>query len=291
VGGEAGFELAQLVRAPMNNPFTALTRPRISSGVSSCTKDARITMLIMSAAPSTTSTASENQNEVDRPKAMVATPNTHGGEHHAPTLRSTANRASHSDISSAPTAGPNAAGPGPRAGQQDVLGEHRQQRGGAAQQHGEQVQRDRPEDVRAAADEADAGQQRIQGGLAFVQRRLAGGQVEHQQAGDEVQHHGRAIDPDAAEGVEQAAEGRGDDGRRLLRRLRAATARGNSALGTMLGSRAWVVGISKERAAPSRKARMKIISRVTLPVRPADGQRQGDQACTDWQIAATLRRS
>ena len=49
----------------MNIPLTALTRPRISSGVSSCTKEARITMLIMSAAPSTTSTANENQNEVD----------------------------------------------------------------------------------------------------------------------------------------------------------------------------------------------------------------------------------
>ena len=35
------------------------------------------------------------------------------------------------------------------------------------------------------------------------------------------------------------------------------------ALGTMLGNSAWVVGISNERAAPSRKARMKIISRVT----------------------------
>ncbi|MNG31508.1 hypothetical protein D3C84_1173270 [compost metagenome] len=43
----------------------------------------------------------------------------------------------------------------------------------------------------------------------------------------------------------------------------AATARGNSELGTMLGNKAWVVGISKERAAPSRNARMKIISRVT----------------------------
>ncbi|MNF95249.1 hypothetical protein D3C84_779910 [compost metagenome] len=90
----------------MNRPLTALTRPRISSGVSSCTKDARITMLIMSAAPNTTSTASENQNEVDRPNAMVATPNTPTAVNITrPTLRSTENRASHSDISNAPTAG------------------------------------------------------------------------------------------------------------------------------------------------------------------------------------------
>ncbi|MNJ44674.1 hypothetical protein D3C76_968160 [compost metagenome] len=46
----------------------------------------------------------------------------------------------------------------------------------------------------------------------------------------------------------------------------AATARGNSAEGTTFGSSAWVAGISKERALPSRKARMKISSRLTLPV-------------------------
>ena len=63
-------------------------------------------MLIMSAAPSTTSTANENQNEVDRPNAMVATPNTPTAVNITrPTLRSTGNLASHSDISKAPMAG------------------------------------------------------------------------------------------------------------------------------------------------------------------------------------------
>ncbi|MNL69101.1 hypothetical protein D3C87_1939180 [compost metagenome] len=71
----------------------------------------------------------------------------------------------------------------------------------------------------------------------------------------------------------------------------AATARGNSALGTMLGSRAWVVGISKERAAPSRNARMKIISRVTWSVALPMASDRAIRACRDWQIAATLRRS
>ncbi|MNH05409.1 hypothetical protein D3C72_1425000 [compost metagenome] len=46
----------------------------------------------------------------------------------------------------------------------------------------------------------------------------------------------------------------------------AATARGNSAAGTTLGSSAWVAGISKERVLPNRKARMKINSRLTLLV-------------------------
>jgi len=73
-------------------------------------------MLIMSAAPSTTSTASENQNEVDRPKAMVATPNTPTAVNITrPTLRSTENRASHSDISNAPTAGADRSRPRPQA--------------------------------------------------------------------------------------------------------------------------------------------------------------------------------
>ena len=46
----------------------------------------------------------------------------------------------------------------------------------------------------------------------------------------------------------------------------AATARGNSPAGTTLGNNAWVAGISNERLAPSRKARAKISSRVTLSV-------------------------
>ncbi|MNF92164.1 hypothetical protein D3C84_748010 [compost metagenome] len=99
----------------MNRPFTALTRPRISSGVCSCTKAPRITMLIMSAAPSTASTARENQKEVDSPKAMVATPNTPTEVNMIrPTLRSMGKRASQKDISSAPTAGAERSRPRPQ---------------------------------------------------------------------------------------------------------------------------------------------------------------------------------
>ncbi|MNF95248.1 hypothetical protein D3C84_779900 [compost metagenome] len=61
----------------------------------------------------------------------------------------------------------------------------------------------------------------------------------------------------------------------------AATARGNSAEGTILGSSAWVVGISKERAAPSKNARMKIISRVTWPVAPPIASVKAIKACSD----------
>ena len=45
----------------------------------------------------------------------------------------------------------------PGADHQDVAGVDRQERGGAAEQHREQVERDRPQDRRARADEQDAG--------------------------------------------------------------------------------------------------------------------------------------
>jgi len=39
------------LEALMNRKFTAPTRPRMSSGVASCTREIRITMLTVSAAP------------------------------------------------------------------------------------------------------------------------------------------------------------------------------------------------------------------------------------------------
>jgi len=46
----------------MKVEFTALTRPRMSSGVSSCTSVWRTTMLTMSAQPPIASMTSESQN-------------------------------------------------------------------------------------------------------------------------------------------------------------------------------------------------------------------------------------
>lgn len=101
--------------APMNRPFTALTRPRISSGVSSCTKAPRMTMLTMSAAPSTTSTPRDSQNDFDRPKAMVARPKMPTERNMIrPTLRSMLKCASQNDIARAPTAGAERSRPRPQ---------------------------------------------------------------------------------------------------------------------------------------------------------------------------------
>ena len=71
----------------------------------------------------------------------------------------------------------------------------------------------------------------------------------------------------------------------------AATARGNSAEGTTLGSNAWVAGISKERALPSRNASTKISSRVTLWVLLPTTSARAISAWANWHSAATRRRS
>src|SRR5438128_11745570 len=59
---------------PMKMLFTAETRPRISSGVTSCTMDPRMITLTLSNAPIRNNTTSENQNALDKPKMMVAMP-------------------------------------------------------------------------------------------------------------------------------------------------------------------------------------------------------------------------
>ncbi|MCY1444601.1 hypothetical protein D9M71_610820 [compost metagenome] len=71
----------------------------------------------------------------------------------------------------------------------------------------------------------------------------------------------------------------------------AATARGNRLVGTIPGNSAWVAGISKERALPSRKARTKIISRLTLSVLLPITSARAINAWALWHKAAMRRRS
>ena len=101
----------------MNSPFTAVTRPRTSSGVPSCTRVMRITTLTMSEAPSTASATSATANTfvdantiADSPKPATA------ANIIFPALRSIGQRVSTSAMVSAPTAGaarnsPNPHGP------------------------------------------------------------------------------------------------------------------------------------------------------------------------------------
>src|SRR3989442_12051010 len=60
---------------PMKMLFTAETRPRISSGVTSCTIDPRTITLTLSKAPTRNSKPSDSQKIFDKPKRMVAIPN------------------------------------------------------------------------------------------------------------------------------------------------------------------------------------------------------------------------
>ena len=55
--------------------FTAETRPRISSGVTSCTMDPRIMTLTLSKAPARKSMPNDSQNAFEKPNPIVARPN------------------------------------------------------------------------------------------------------------------------------------------------------------------------------------------------------------------------
>src|SRR5207253_6818253 len=59
---------------PIKILFTDETRPRISSGVISCTMEPRMITLTLSNAPTKNNNPSDNQNALDKPKRTVAIP-------------------------------------------------------------------------------------------------------------------------------------------------------------------------------------------------------------------------
>src|SRR4029077_5106063 len=60
---------------PIKILFTDETRPRISSGVTSCTMEPRMMTLTLSNAPTRNNTPSDNQKTLDKPNRIVAIPN------------------------------------------------------------------------------------------------------------------------------------------------------------------------------------------------------------------------
>ena len=133
--------------APMNTPLTAATRPRISSGVSSCIKVKRMTTLMLSAAPATANSKMESPRWVDSPKPMLAkTKHSHsrqqfvaypffdGPAGHDEGHQQSTHRWCRPQITQFL-----------RAAMQDVFGKNRQQRRCAAQQNRKQVQRNCPQ--------------------------------------------------------------------------------------------------------------------------------------------------
>ncbi len=101
---------------------------------------------------------------------------------------------------------------------QDVLGENRQQRGGAAQQHREKIQGDHAEHIRSSANEMHAGKQRLECGRFASRRRLFVAQASHQDRRCQIQQAADHVDGARSGDVEKAAYGRAHDHRRLTRR-------------------------------------------------------------------------
>ncbi len=100
----------------MKTMFTALTRPRIASGVAFCSRTRRTTTLTMSAAPSVTSAASESAKLFESPKTIVAAPNTATATSILiPALPPMGRNASTMAVAPAPTAGAARSIPKPRA--------------------------------------------------------------------------------------------------------------------------------------------------------------------------------
>ncbi len=99
----------------MKSELTALTRPRISGGVASCSSDPRMMTLMVSAAPPTASAARESQRLCDIPKITVATPKMATQiNSRLPACRLMGKRAITSDMVSAPMAGAARSMPSPR---------------------------------------------------------------------------------------------------------------------------------------------------------------------------------
>ena len=150
----------------MKTISTAVTRPRSSSGVTSGRIVCRNTTLTRSTPPLTASAASESHIDRDSPKTIMQIPNAvTTPRSFRPAYRPIGRRASRTAATSAPAAGALRSTPETgRADVQDVPREHREQRDGSAEQHREEIERDRAEHHRCPADQPDAGEDALETG-------------------------------------------------------------------------------------------------------------------------------
>ena len=143
------LEPAQLVRRADEDGVDRRHPARIASGVSTCTRVPRTTTLMLSRAPVRASMANDRtivarQAEDDR-RGAEAGDRPEQGPAGAAQRRPVGQDQGHQQRPQ--RRGPRGASPGPRgADVEDVLGEDRQQRRRPAEQHGEQVERDRRQD-------------------------------------------------------------------------------------------------------------------------------------------------
>ena len=126
-------------------------------------------------------------------------------------------RASTSAMASAPTAGAARRSRAPGAGVKDVAGEDRQQRGDAAEEHGEQIERERAEHHPAGA--RCRRSPRKQSGVLFSRERGVRRVMEAASSDAETRYRPRiAAHPGRAEEVQRAAERGAHDACGLARR-------------------------------------------------------------------------
>ncbi len=169
----------------MNTELTALTRPRMASGISSCTRVWRTTTLTVSAAPDVARASSDNQKLPDRPNTTMHKPNKataissvrptrrrSGQREHARHTQGTHGRSRTQQTQAT------------RTDLQDVAREHRQQGGRTTGQHGEQIQRHRTQQNLALPNVGHACQQRTQRGAPGRRRHMGVTQAQQQEAGN-----------------------------------------------------------------------------------------------------------
>ena len=200
----------------MNTFSTADTRPRIGSGVASGTIVERMNTL-------TASAAGEHHERHERDRVALRQPEHHRG------------RPEHPDDDQQPPSDPSSQRahrqqhgdhdrPDARCGAQPpvadvadvetILGDRRQQRHRSTEQHGEQVEGDRPEQHRLTADEPQSLERVVKGGLLLGRRAfLVVAQAEGGDGGrgHREAHRSRGVRRGRGMVVEQSAARRADD--------------------------------------------------------------------------------
>ena len=265
----------------------------MASGVPSWISDARTTTLIMSEAPS-----SDQRGERQRKPARQAEHDRHGAEHRHRERTSSVPRG----VAAAGATGSRpwparrwpariAGSPGPGAGVQDVLGVDRQQRGDAAQQHRDHVERDRAQHRLPAANERQPREYRlaasqVRAGAAALVANAAG-----QQRGCDEHRGAGAVGPRRSGDVDEAPDGRADDDRRLRGRGAGSHRAGQQPGGTSAGSIACSDGVSNARTPPTTNTSAKIAYSVIQPVALPAASSSATSASTAWQTRAMRRRS
>ena len=178
-------------------------------------------MLIMSAKPATASAASESGSDFDSPKTIIiaAEGRDDDEQRRAGAVAERAPREDDRPRASAPTAGaarsrPTPIGPTWRIDER----EDRRERDRVAEQHGEEVERDRAEEHARVDDEADRRPTRF-----FHVSSMAGAVARtdsHAEDGDEGEHEQRPrgeVDGDRLEFEDHGADRRADDDSELVR--------------------------------------------------------------------------